>query len=266
MVQASSIPFSEPSFRALVQEIYTSRLFPQFGGGSVPMNCWIPRDEGDLLYQLIRDLKPHTTIEIGLANGLSTLFITAALEHNAFGAHIAIDPFQSTEWQNHGVNLVKFAGFDGRLRVIEQFSHHALPRLEAAGITAQLAFIDGAHLFHHVIGDFLCLNRIVEVNGLLAFDDSDWPSVRKALRYILRNHAYVPINTPIIEEAPGRPSLFTQSLRRFANLHPRLGKFVADTVLHPDSELRLRGRCVVLRKSADDRGRDTQQIADFADF
>src|SRR5215203_2901675 len=102
MSGAQTVPHSEQAFTSLVDGIYDSRMLPQAGGPPVPMNCWIPRDEGELLYRTVRRLRPDTTIEIGLANGLSTLFITAALTHNAHGQHIAIDPFQTSEWQNKG--------------------------------------------------------------------------------------------------------------------------------------------------------------------
>lgn len=259
-------PCSAEAFPRLIDDIYTSRQLPQAGGAAVPMDIWIPRPEGELLYQLIRKTRPTQTIEIGLANGLSTLFITVALEHNGVGQHAAIDPFQSSHGQNHGVKLVTAAGFESRLRVIEDYSHRALPDLERSGFSTQFAFIDGAHLFDAVISDFLCLHRLLDVGGLMAFDDADWPSVRKALRYIVRNQPYTPLETTVIDPPPGRPSPVTAALRQIALLHPSLARVMAPQVQQSDPMLGLRGRCVVPRKDADDRGRDSQQIADFVDF
>jgi predicted O-methyltransferase YrrM len=230
------------------------------------MDCWIPRAEGELLYTLVRRHQPVLTLEVGLANGLSTLFLTAAHAHNGRGSHIAIDPFQTSEWQNHGVSLVKFAGFNSHLRVIEDYAHRALPRLEAEQVSPSLVFIDGAHLFDYVISDFFCVHRLLPVGGLIAFDDSDWPSIRKALRYILLNHAYRRADTPCIERSPGRPSPLTHVLGALGRHVPRLTHLLAPTVVRSDDNLGIAGRCVVLQKTADDRDRDTQQIADFADF
>jgi predicted O-methyltransferase YrrM len=250
----------------LIERIYAERRLPLESGGWTPMNVWIPREEGELLYAVIRELRPLQTVEIGLANGLSTLFITAALEANGAGQHIAIDPFQSSDWNGVGVGLVRHAGLSHRLTVIEQPSHQALPALEQSGFRTQFAFVDGSHLFDYVVTDFLCLNRMLDVGGVIAFDDSDWPAIRKLLRFIVLNRPY-DVHRPdaVIEPPPGSPSpgrrLAHGLLRRF----PRFRSTFAPAFNVPDEHLRLRGRCVVLRKLGDDSGADSQSAA-FTDF
>ena len=253
-------------FERFVDRLYTERRLPLESGGWTAMNVWIPRDEGELLYSIIRELRPAQTIEIGLANGLSTLFITAALEANGTGEHVAIDPFQASDWNNVGIGLVRQAGLAHRLRVIEKPSHQALPELEQAGFRTQFAFVDGSHLFEYVGADFLCLNRLLDVGGAVAFDDSDWPAIRKLLRFIVLNRPYV-VHRPdaVIEPPPGSASAGRRVARAALRRIPRLQTTLAPDFRVSDEDLFLRGRCVVLRKTADDSGRDSQ-VPDFTDF
>src|SRR4051812_30088520 len=146
------------------------------------MNVYIPREEGDYLYSLVRADRPRVTVEVGMANGISTLFIAAGLRDNGDGGrHIAIDPFQASDWQNVGVGLARQAGLGDLVRLVEQPSHHALPALEREGVRAGLIFIDGAHLTDYVFADFLASDRILDVGGVIVFDDSDWPAVQTVI-------------------------------------------------------------------------------------
>ena len=137
-------------------------------------------------------------------------------------------------------------------------SHQALPELERSGVRAQFAFIDGAHLFDYAITDFLCIDRILDVGGLVAFDDSDWPAIRQAIRFILANRDYeVAFPEVVIEERPPTPTLAARAVRAAARVVPQLGKKLRPDFIGPDEALGLRGRCVVLRKLGEEN-RDSQ--------
>src|SRR5438876_12098824 len=106
------------SFRRLscshpvINEVYLTRAVPLADGSSAEMNVYIPRKEGDYLYSLVRHLRPSLTLEIGMANGLSTLFIAQALRENGCGRHISVDPFQFRDWRGAGMTLLRQAGLD----------------------------------------------------------------------------------------------------------------------------------------------------------
>ena len=242
----------------LVEEIYSTCTVPLPDGTSAPMNVYIPRDEGDYLYTLVRHLKPAVTLEVGMANGLSTLFIAQALHDNGSGTHIAIDPFQSSEWRGAGLALIAKAGLQSLVQLREAYSHQALPELERSGLRAQFAFIDGAHLFDYAIADFLCIDRILDVGGLVAFDDSDWPAIRQAIRFVLANRDYeVAFADVVIEARTPTPTLIARAVRAAANAVPKLREKLRRDFLVPDEDLGVRGRCVVLRKLGEEH-RDSQ--------
>src|SRR5436309_13982133 len=50
----------------VIDEVYTTRRIPRLDGSTCPMNVYIPREEGDFLYSLVRDLQPDVTVEVGM--------------------------------------------------------------------------------------------------------------------------------------------------------------------------------------------------------
>ena len=193
-----------------------------------------------------------------MANGLSSCFIAQGLKDNGTGRHISIDPFQRTEWKGAGLALTEMAGLGGLVEVVEKFSHQGLPELEQRGLRASLIFIDGNHVFDYVISDFLCADRILEVGGLLVFDDSDWPAINDALRYIVTNRGYeVAFPEVIIEGHRHHPTATGRMLRRIGKWLPAFGAKLRPDFLTTSFDLGLRGRCVVLRKTSQDE-RDGQ--------
>jgi predicted O-methyltransferase YrrM len=238
-----------------IEEAYTSRRLSKLDGTPIPMNVYIPREQGDFLYSLVRKLRPELTIEVGMANGLSTVFIAEALRQNGTGRHIAIDPFQHSDWGGAGMALVRKAGLESLVELVELPSHQALPELERAGKRPGLVFIDGSHLFDYVLSDFLCTDRLLPPGGLVAFDDSDWPAITAAIRYALTNRHYEVVHSDfVIESEPNTPSRLANVLRRVAKLSSKLSAKLRPDFITPPFDLGLRGRCSVLRKiKCDDR-------------
>ncbi|MFL5342205.1 MAG: class I SAM-dependent methyltransferase [Gemmataceae bacterium] len=242
----------------VVEEVYRTRRIPSADGTTRPMNVYIPRDEGNLLYTLVRELQPAVTVEVGMANGLSTLFIAEALAANGLGRHVAIDPYQKTDWHSAGLALLRRARLDHLVELIELPSHQALPELERAGVKAGLIFIDGNHLFDYVMTDFLCADRLLVDGGIVVFDDSDWPAVTQVIRFALGNRHYeVACPEVVVEPVRYSPRLPARLLRRLCRSVPKLAAQVRPDFLRPSHELGVRGRCVALRKLRSD-DRDSQ--------
>jgi predicted O-methyltransferase YrrM len=240
---------------SVIEGLYRDRVVTLADGRRKPLDVYIPRAEGNFLYSLVRHVRPSFTIEVGMANGLSSLFIAQALKDNGHGSHIAIDPFQFSDWAGAGMTALRRAGLDSLVRLVEKPSYQALPMLEQQGIVAEFFFVDGSHLFDYVITDFLCADRILQAGGLMAFDDSDWPAITQAIRYVLTNRHYqVAFPNIVIEPPRVRPGLFAKLLRIAGRRVPRLQEKLRPDFVMPDERLGVLGRCVVLRKlGADDR-------------
>lgn len=242
----------------LVEEMYRTGQLHRRNGQPAPLDVFIPSLEGQLLYSLVRYIRPAVTVEIGLANGISALFIAQALRDNGHGRHIAIDPFQSTEWHDAGMVALERAGLSDWVTLDPRYAHCALPDLEARRLRTQFVFVDGSHQFDYVMCDFLAVDRILDVGGLIAFDDSDWPAVSAVIRFALANRHYTVFDTGVvIEPAPVRPSVAARTLRALGRTIGPLGQRLRPDFLQPNHELGIRGRCVVIQKLADD-DRDSQ--------
>lgn len=155
--------------------------------------------DGDLLRDLLLADTAGTVVEIGLAYGSSALAIGEALTHRRGTSpprHVALDPWQTSEFRDAGWHAIRAAGLDDICTLIRQRSQLALPRLLEEGLTVDAAFVDGSHHFHHVFVDLYFLGQIVRPGGLAALDDCHWPSVATAVRYFERNLAWHPRTIP----------------------------------------------------------------------
>jgi cephalosporin hydroxylase len=164
-------------------------------------------DEGELIQRMIAKVKPTTTLETGMAYGISSLYVCDALSKLSKPfRHIAIDPCQSTDWQGMGRYNLRQAGFEKMVQVIEEGSEIALPRLLAEGTRVEFAIIDGWHTFDHALIDFFYINRMLSVGGIVLLDDVNYESIHKLVRYLSHYPAYRMIESVGTPRQP--PSMF----------------------------------------------------------
>jgi predicted O-methyltransferase YrrM len=146
----------------------------------------IERAQGEALRDLAIAEAAERTIEVGLALGMSALFLCQAVLPRG-GRHTAIDPFQAESWNGAGLRTLREAGVEELVEVIEEESQLALPRLVAEGHEFDLAFVDGDHRFEGVFLDLYFMTRLVRPGGLVVVDDMWMPAVRTAVAYVERN-------------------------------------------------------------------------------
>lgn len=170
----------------------TGKVFDDLGALSTINNLIILR-------AFMLELKPERTLEIGMAFGGSTL--TLAQSHKDLGRgpsqqHTAIDPAQSKYWDDTGRLLLESVGLEGYVEVIEAYSSVAMPRLVEDGRRFELAYIDGSHQFEDVLIDFVFTHEMLEVGGVILFDDSADSHVTKVLRFLEANYdeIYAPVS------------------------------------------------------------------------
>jgi predicted O-methyltransferase YrrM len=150
----------------------------------------LPRAHAEELARLVREHGSTRTLETGMAYGLSTLAIGAEHAARGDGSHVAIDPYQSSDWRGIGQLNVRRAGLSDRVRVIEARSDEALPRLRDEGLRIDFALIDGLHLFDATLVDFFHVDRMLDVDGVVVFHDTWMPAVARAVEFVVKNRAY----------------------------------------------------------------------------
>jgi predicted O-methyltransferase YrrM len=232
----------------VLKEILDTRTVSD-GTTTFPLQYNMDRREGELIQRMIAAVEPSMTLEVGMAYGLSTLYICDALSKLPKTAHhIAIDPKQSEHYRDIGKFNVRQAGFAHMVQIIEQGSELALPRLLADGTRIDLAVIDGWHTFDHALVDFFYINRMLRVGGVVILDDVDWPSIDKLVRYLLNYPAYRLIAGT---GTPKRPRSVIGWMRRGLSKTAIARKVLRQDVLIRPWD-RAWGSCVALQKVAPD--------------
>lgn len=161
------------------------------GQETFPLHSHIDLDMGEIIATAITAVKPDKSIEIGFAYGISALYACDALSENHKAAkHIVIDPNQATQWHSIGLRNVRRAGYADMLSLIEEKSENALPRLLSEGLRVQVGIIDGWHTFDHALVDFFYVNKMLDIGGIVIFDDANYPSLLPLMRHVSTYPAY----------------------------------------------------------------------------
>src|SRR5215813_11639553 len=242
---------------SVLSNILETGLVECADGEVVKAHSHIPHLEGEFLQNLIDETKPRVSLEIGLAYGVSALYIFDALARIPGARHIIVDPaqFDDDYWKGAGIHNLKAAGYGDMIEFYDLPSHIALPKLESDGRQVEFAFIDGAHQFDFVLVDFFCVDRILKVGGILAFDDLWMPSVQRLCRYIVTNRSYTVFRCfPGTSGKKGPVSWKRRLFQKAASSSEIVKRTIKPEYAKPeiDSDLGLPSQCVAFRKEATD--------------
>ena len=126
-----------------------------------------------------------------MAFGFSTLAILTALEElGSEGGLISIDPYQARDWHNCGIAAVRRAGLEALHQHIARPDYLALPELLEAGTRLEFAYIDGYHTFDYVLLDFWYIDRLLEVGGVVGFNDCFMKAIHRGINFMLTHRRY----------------------------------------------------------------------------
>lgn len=159
---------------------------------------------GTMLQTWVRRVEARTAIEVGFAQGISTLYICEALlEVSPTPRHIVIDPYETEAWHGTGNHNVTRAGYESIVEFHEHPSHRVLPYLELHRTSVDFAFIDGHHAFEYVLVDFFYVDKMLRVGGVVVLDDLQMPAIAKLCRFILKNQNYSLVDAVVNETRHG---------------------------------------------------------------
>lgn len=235
--------------QVLSEILRTKRSLSRDGKSTIDVHSGISEEEGELLSRLIAERKPKVSLEVGLAFGISSLFICEALkQHAPHPRHIVIDPAQHAGeyWQGVGLANLERAGYLPFVEFIEKPSQIALPELNASGTKVDLAFVDGNHTFDYALLDFFFIDQLMNVGGVVVLDDTGWPSLRKLSRFIVLNRAYKVVGHVGSDDSPRCRGLVDRPAEA-KQLDERIG---------------LAGECMAFEKQSD----DSRRFDHYVDF
>jgi predicted O-methyltransferase YrrM len=164
-------------------------------GKTYPIPQSVTRGRASFVRQLCCEQRAVTSVETGMAWGVSTLHILQALLENGAGprAHVVMDPAQSGFFHNAAIRAVRDLGLAGMIEFHEQPSELVLPRLLAEERGFDFAYIDGNHEFGGAFIDFFYINRMLKPGGVFVIDDYNLHPVRLTCDYAERYHGYTPV-------------------------------------------------------------------------
>lgn len=237
----------------VLKEIVETGFCKNPNGEPVKLDFQVPPEVGDFLRTVVADVKPTASLEVGLAFGISAMFICDGLVRTPSTRHIVIDPGQLQEpFNGLGLHNLEKAGYKEIIDFRQMSSHLALPKLEEEGCKVDFAFIDGIHSFDHTLVDFFHVDRILRVGGVVAFDDCYWASVRKVCRFVARNRAYSVFRYSK-QIAETHISIQHRLLEAIAGRIQKVRDVLKPDFLVPDVQLGLpHARCIAFRKESDD--------------
>ena len=182
----NSLNIQIPSKEKFLQLTRIFPIYPQLESNPV-----INYERGILLYSLIAKYKPKNVLEIGTAEGYSTLCMAwAMVDHDINGKIFTIDPKpfdipieREITWkknlEHNTVSLStkelwnKFANKEWikKIEVLTGFSGEILQKQTKELPKMDMGFIDGHHAYEAVIHDFYAFLQIASENFYLLFDD-----------------------------------------------------------------------------------------------
>jgi predicted O-methyltransferase YrrM len=136
-------------------------------------------DASNLLYGLVRSMKPSVCVEIGSARGRSTCSIGLALKENGHGTLYAIDPHVETDWNDdYSIDTyealkgnITVLGLTGQVQILRAFSEEVARSWNSE---IDLLFIDGDHSYDGVKRDWELFARHLSPFGIAIFHDTIW--------------------------------------------------------------------------------------------
>ncbi|MEP7357815.1 MAG: class I SAM-dependent methyltransferase [Anaerolineales bacterium] len=216
-----------------------------------PMSITPP--EGKFLQQMVTSIEVKATVEVGLAWGVSALFIGDALAAKEGVRHVIMDPGQFDKWRGVGLHNLKRVGLIDRVEFHQDYSHRVLPQLELQQEKFDFAFIDGRHTFDYAFVDFFYIHKLLRVGGLVAFDDVDYPSIRKVCRYIATNYPYTVFGRTECRTRPlGLRRRLLDSALKLPGMKPLLARPLRPELTTTDQALGIDCTCVCFRKESED--------------
>lgn len=239
----------------VLKEIFESNKVRSDSGEERALYANITLLEGQFLQKLILDIKPKISLEVGMAYGISTMFLCDAMAEVKTEKHYVIDPNQTSKWGSIGMQNVIRAGYGSLVKLREQMSHLALPEMLQEGLQFDFVFVDGWHVYDQVLVDFFFIDKLLKIGSYIVFDDANWPSIRKVLRYIVINRNYEVVDN--LSAPTSKKDKLACILQPITKL--LLGNLLKPEIIDPDGSLGLLAgsRCIVIRKVAEDNRRST---------
>lgn len=152
----------------------------------------ISQKEANVLKNILLENDISTTLEIGVAHGVSTLVFCSVLKflNKSNSLHYGIDPNQFSDYGGAAINALKKENLEDYFKLLEGPSHLMLPELIKNNVVIDCALIDGWHTFDYTLIDFFLIDKILKQGGIILFHDMYMRSKQKVIKFIKSHRDY----------------------------------------------------------------------------
>jgi predicted O-methyltransferase YrrM len=185
---------------------------------------------------------------VGLAYGISSLYIAEAISKKTAPRLISIDPFEKQSWHDIGLLNLERAGYSSFVEFHQEYSQFVLPQLLANGECIDFAYVDSFKIFDMLLIDAYYLTQLLKIGGFLVFDDCNWPGVKRMVRYISKWPHLVIAN----RHDAYKPTLQWRILSKLIQVIPKKEKIFSDSLVISEEKLGTNAGCIAFKKIAED--------------
>jgi predicted O-methyltransferase YrrM len=244
----------------LLNDIFSSRQVEDRYGNKMELHSNTTSGQCEFIQQIIREIGPERSLEIGLAYGISTVAILDALNGlNKPFHHIVIDPFQQ-DWKDIGLLNIERAGFSEKVTFYRKFSDQVLPGLYNDEYKIQFAYIDSTKVFDVLSADVYFINKILQVEGILVLDDCGFPGIRMLTRFLSQHPSYKIYKTFTEDGASKKVKFLRNAYHLLFQALPFKEKVLPNYNFKKDEDLGVNYNCIAFQKiKEDDRSWDWHQ-------
>ncbi|MEO6731322.1 MAG: class I SAM-dependent methyltransferase [Ferruginibacter sp.] len=223
-------------------------------GERIPLHSNTSKEQGLFLQSVFDIIKPSTSLEVGFAYGISTLFILEKHREaeSSNGAHLVIEP--DSYWGNAAIHNIEIEGLSAYLQIRHGYSDKILTELFHANYRVQYAYIDTTKQFDVVFMDFYFINKMLDVGGVIILDDcgGNWPGVQRVARFINTLPHYKVLKGHGIVKNGYAKRLAQNTFSWMLDILPFKKKVYPSTSFKTDEWLGLNYSCIAFQKVAED--------------
>lgn len=231
----------------VLEEALLKKEFIASDGNIVKIHSETSKAQCEFLQKIIIDNNFKDAIEIGLAFGISAIAITEAVTQNG-GRHLAIDKFQYEGWKGYGLDLIEKAGYKEKVNFSDLFCYQALPKLLEEQRKFDFAYVDSTKQFDWILLDFFYLDKLLNIGGIVVFDDVGFSGIKKVLRYISQFPSYI-----VYAKHPANHKPSFSRARMLPKFFPGARKLFKEEIILPDHKLGINANCIALKKIGEDK-------------
>lgn len=236
----------------LLEEILETRTMEtNSAGDTVTINSDTPKEQGLFLQKIYDQIKPKKSLEVGLAFGISTLFILEKCgEYDGEDkSHVVVEPFS---WGNAAVYNIEKAGLSKYLDIRRDLSDKVITEMYLKNERIQFAYVDTTKVFDTVLQDFYFIDKILDVGGAVIFDDASTGGINLVMRFINSLPHYEIIGKHEKIDYGKKYRAGEKVFQKLMKLIPFKKKFMPYYAFETSHQLGLDYRCIAFKKIKND--------------